>query len=94
MLLKRQEHTKRCTGGRSRIQPEIGDIKLLWEPSRLDELVYFAQLYGLADTAKLVDLNAVVLKWVRQNVAYRGGTGMCAGGIPEFQSGNCRNGVR
>ena len=58
---------------------EIGDIKLLWEPSRLDELVYFAQLYVCqGDTAKLVDLNAVVLKWVRENVAYRGVNWRCA----------------
>ena len=57
----------------------VGDIKLVWEPSRLDERVYFAQLYvRYGDSARLAELNGVVLKWVRNNVPYRGANWKCA----------------
>ena len=58
---------------------EIGDIKLVWEPSRLDEVVYLAQLYACQkDQASLAKLNMLILGWANNNVPYRGANWKCA----------------
>ena len=58
---------------------EIGDIKLVWEPSRLDEVVYLAQLYACQkDKASLAKLNMLILGWANNNVPYRGANWKCA----------------
>ncbi len=61
----------------SAFDPALGDIKTVWEASRLDWLLAFAQRYRHGDLAALQRLNAWLDDWCRRNPAYRGPNWMC-----------------
>ena len=64
MLPQLQQQPMIALVANSDFTSEIGDIKLVWEPSRLDEVVYLAQLYAChKDKSSLAKLNMLVLGW-------------------------------
>lgn len=56
----------------------IGDIKTVWEASRFDWLVIFAQNYALGDKAALAKINQWLSDWSEKNPAYQGPNWICA----------------
>jgi hypothetical protein len=57
--------------------PTVGDIKAVWEASRFDWAVTFAQRAVLRERGALDRLNAWLADWFDQNPAYRGPNWMC-----------------
>lgn len=57
--------------------PQVGDIKLVWELSRLDWVLAFAQRARNGDTAALQRLNDWLADWCRHNPPYRGPNWKC-----------------
>lgn len=57
--------------------PEMGDIKGLWELSRMGWLIPFAQRARHGDGAALETLNAWLTDWLRQNPPYYGPNWKC-----------------
>lgn len=57
--------------------PEVGDIKLIWELSRLDWVLAFAQQVRQGDVGALARLNDWLLDWCVQNPPYRGPNWKC-----------------
>jgi hypothetical protein len=57
--------------------PKVGDIKLIWELSRMDWVLAFAQRARNGDTAALQRLNDWLVDWCRHNPPYRGPNWKC-----------------
>ena len=57
--------------------PALGDIKTVWEPSRLDWAVPMAQQAALGDDAMRLHLNAWLTDWSTQNPPYYGSNWKC-----------------
>ena len=57
--------------------PAVGDIKLIWELSRMDWVIAFAQRARNGDAASLVRLNDWLADWCQQNPPYRGPNWKC-----------------
>lgn len=56
---------------------ELGDIKTIWEASRFDWVITFAQLAAQGDSAALEKLNAWLTDWCVHNPAYFGHNWKC-----------------
>lgn len=57
--------------------PEVGDIKAIWELSRMDWLLAFAQRVRNGDHASLQRLNLWLSDWSKQNAPYQGPNWKC-----------------
>ena len=57
--------------------PAVGDIKLIWEFSRMDWVLAFAQRARNGDTAALARLNAWLEDWCVHNPPYQGPNWKC-----------------
>ncbi len=57
--------------------PTVGDIKLIWELSRMDWLLAFAQRARLRDADALQRLNYWLTDWCYQNPPYKGPNWQC-----------------
>jgi hypothetical protein len=57
--------------------PAVGDIKLIWEPSRLDWVLAFAQQAHHGDKESLDRLNAWLADWSAHNPPYKGPNWKC-----------------
>ena len=57
--------------------PAVGDIKTLWEASRFDWVVHFAQLAANDDASAIARLNAWLQDWVDNNPPYTGENWKC-----------------
>lgn len=57
--------------------PRVGDIKLLWELSRFDWVLAFAQRARQGDAAELARLNRWLQDWCRANPPYLGPNWKC-----------------
>lgn len=57
--------------------PEVGDIKLIWELSRLDWVLAFAQQARHGDKESFARLNAWLADWCTQNPPYKGPNWKC-----------------
>src|SRR5690606_22994205 len=57
--------------------PAVGDIKSIWEASRLDCVLAFAQRARAGDTASFDRLNAWLADWCVQNAPYKGPNWKC-----------------
>lgn len=57
--------------------PEVGDIKLIWEASRFDWVLAFAQRARAGDVASLERLNAWLADWSQKNPPYCGPNWKC-----------------
>lgn len=57
--------------------PAVGDIKLIWELSRLDWVLAFAQRARQGDNESLVRLNTWLTDWCARNPPYRGPNWKC-----------------
>jgi hypothetical protein len=57
--------------------PAVGDIKLIWELSRLDWVLAFAQRARLGDADSLQRLNDWLTDWSHQNPPYKGPNWKC-----------------
>jgi hypothetical protein len=57
--------------------PEIGDIKLIWELSRLDWLLAFAQQARQGNSESLARLNTWLADWCTHNPPYKGPNWKC-----------------
>lgn len=58
-------------------EPQIGDIKALWEPSRFDWVLAFAQRAAQGQPAALQQLNDWLNHWCQHNPPYRGVNWKC-----------------
>ncbi|MEH6714984.1 alginate lyase family protein [Parasphingorhabdus flavimaris] len=81
-------HTNIMTGSRVRdanlrwdkiklFGSEIGDIKTVWEPSRFDWVIAFAQSAALGNARAVHKLNRWLTNWTEQNPAYKGPNWIC-----------------
>lgn len=81
-------HTNPLTGARSTaptndwwqipdFDPAVGDIKPIWEASRFDWVLAFAQNARSGDTELLDRLNAWLADWCTQNPPYKGANWKC-----------------
>lgn len=57
--------------------PALGDIKPIWEASRFDWVLAFAQRASTGDIASLDRLNAWLANWCVQNAPYKGPNWKC-----------------
>lgn len=57
--------------------PQVGDIKLMWELSRMDWVLAFAQRARNGDGAALARLNAWLADWFAKNPPYAGPNWKC-----------------
>ena len=57
--------------------PQLGDIKTIWEASRFDWVLYFAQQAIQGDQAALGKLNHWLANWCEHNQAYQGPNWKC-----------------
>lgn len=57
--------------------PAVGDIKLLWELSRMDWVLAFAQRIRQGDSESLVRVNTWINDWGKHNPPYRGPNWKC-----------------
>jgi hypothetical protein len=57
--------------------PSVGDIKLIWELSRMDWVLAFAQRACQGDRASLDRLNAWLADWCENNPPYKGPNWKC-----------------
>lgn len=57
--------------------PALGDIKTVWEPSRLDWVITLAQRARRGEAGALPQLEAWLADWVRANPPYRGVNWKC-----------------
>jgi hypothetical protein len=57
--------------------PAVGDIKLIWELSRMDWVLVFAQRAHQGDLASLDRLNAWLADWCENNPPYKGPNWKC-----------------
>jgi hypothetical protein len=57
--------------------PAVGDIKLIWELSRLDWVLQFAQRAHNSDSLSLDRLNAWLTDWCEHNPPYKGPNWKC-----------------
>ena len=57
--------------------PEVGDIKLIWELSRFNWVLAFAQRASQGDSKSLVRLNAWLTDWCIHNSPYKGPNWKC-----------------
>lgn len=57
--------------------PDVGDIKTVWEASRMDWVLAFAQRAKTGDSGALVRLNGWIGDWCGRNPAYRGPNWKC-----------------
>jgi hypothetical protein len=57
--------------------PALGDIKVVWEASRLDWAMVFAQRVAAGDTASLDRLNSWLADWCAKNPPYLGHNWKC-----------------
>lgn len=57
--------------------PEVGDIKQIWELSRFDWVLAFAQSIRTGNTANLTKLNAWLADWCTNNPPYKGPNWKC-----------------
>lgn len=58
-------------------EPQVGDVKGIWEPSRFDWVLAFAQRAAHGDRAALQQLNDWLSDWCRQNPPYLGTNWKC-----------------
>ena len=56
---------------------DIGDIKLIWEQSRMDWVIAFAQRARNGDQKSLKKMNAWIADWISKNPAYLGPNWKC-----------------
>lgn len=56
---------------------KVGDIKLIWEASRFDWVLAFAQRARLGDAQSLDRLNNWLADWCKQNAPYKGPNWKC-----------------
>ena len=56
---------------------DIGDIKAVWEPSRFDWVIAFAQNAAIGEVGALDKLNRWLTDWAEQNPAYNGPNWIC-----------------
>ena len=61
----------------SDFDPSVGDIKLIWELSRLDWVLAFAQQACHGGSESLARLNAWLADWCTQNPPYKGPNWKC-----------------
>jgi len=61
----------------SAFAPELGDIKTVWEASRFDWVLAFAQRARRGDEAAIDRLNSWLLDWCESNPAFLGPNWMC-----------------
>lgn len=61
----------------SAFNPELGDIKTIWEASRADWALAFAQNAASGDAAAVHKLNQWLRDWTENNPAYLGPNWMC-----------------
>jgi Heparinase II/III-like protein/Heparinase II/III N-terminus len=61
----------------SDFDPAVGDIKLVWELSRMDWVLAFAQRAHKGDKASLDRLNAWLADWCENNPPYKGPNWKC-----------------
>src|SRR5690606_6981941 len=57
--------------------PAVGDIKLIWEASRFDWVLAFAQHANAGDVVSLARLNTWLADWCAQNAPYKGPNWKC-----------------
>jgi hypothetical protein len=57
--------------------PELGDIKTVWEASRMDWAVIFAQRTAAGDTASFARLDTWISNWISINRPYTGPNWKC-----------------
>lgn len=57
--------------------PGVGDVKGIWEPSRFDWVVAFAQRASAGDAGAVTRLNAWLNDWSARNPPYRGHNWKC-----------------
>lgn len=57
--------------------PRVGDVKLIWELSRMDWVLALAQRVRQGDAMALARLNAWLADWCRYNPPYRGPNWKC-----------------
>lgn len=57
--------------------PAVGDIKSIWEASRFDWVLAFAQRSCKADTAAIAQLNRWLAHWCQHNTPYHGPNWKC-----------------
>jgi hypothetical protein len=57
--------------------PEVGDIKCIWEMSRMDWVIAFAQRARQGDARALEQLNSWLSAWCEHNPPYRGPNWKC-----------------
>lgn len=57
--------------------PDVGDIKTVWEASRFDWVLGFAQLGALGDEKALKTLNYWLNDWCNKNPPYKGPNWKC-----------------
>jgi Heparinase II/III-like protein len=68
---------EQCWNAVPTFAPNIGDIKEIWETSRFDWIVAFAQHAREGDTTALDRINLWVSDWTQKNPSYRGPNWMC-----------------
>ena len=56
---------------------ELGDIKGVWEASRFDWVISFAQQAACGDKKALIKLNAWLIDWIEKNPIYNGVNWKC-----------------
>jgi hypothetical protein len=61
----------------SDFDPALGDVKGVWEASRFDWVVSFAQRAAAGDDSARCDLDAWLADWCRRNPPYRGHNWKC-----------------
>ncbi|MWL88205.1 MULTISPECIES: heparinase II/III-family protein [unclassified Cupriavidus] len=57
--------------------PQVGDIKAIWEASRMDWVLAFAQRVRQGDAAALARLNSWLADWSKRNAPYIGPNWKC-----------------
>lgn len=57
---------------------QVGDIKAVWEPSRLGWMIALARNFRLGDAGSLVTLNELLREWHEANPAFSGPNWRCA----------------
>lgn len=57
--------------------PELGDIKVVWELSRFDWVLAYAQQARSGDKSSLARLNTWLADWCQQNAPYKGPNWKC-----------------
>lgn len=74
---KRLDYAEKCWWQIPDFDPAVGDIKLIWELSRMDWALVFAQHARQGDPTALARLNDWLADWCEHNSPYRGPNWKC-----------------